>query len=330
MNTSYEWLAQHTTKESLSLERLATGLSAYRIIEVSGPDSVKFLQGQLTCDIKQLALKGHLQGSHCNIKGHMVSVFRLFYRNEEQIWLRVHNEIAQLAFDTLKKYSIFSKVKLSFLDDISGVALGSDTVKALGEALNFKAFESSDISQSDTGVLARYDDQLFELWTEDSNLASTLESSLSSGPIEATSDDLWLLANIERAIPDIRATTAEHFIPQMTNMQAIAGVSFNKGCYTGQEIVTRLQHRGILKKAMYRFATSASAPNPGDALIDAEGKTVGEVVISANSTSGSKFLAVVQQSQVVAGTELTLPNGEAVTNEGLPYELDPRMFESKR
>lgn len=322
MNTSYALLQQRADNN----QSLATALNEYRVIEVSGPDTIKFLQGQLTCDLKQLAIKGHLHGSHCNIKGHMVGVYHLFYRNDQQLWLRVHKDIAQVAFDTLKKYSIFSKVELSFIDSLSGIALDATSLESLKTSLKFGAFETSDISISDQGVLARYDDQLFEVWIED----TYLHAALSSSELCASNQDQWLLANIERGLPDLRATTQEHFIPQMTNMQAIGGVSFNKGCYTGQEIVTRLQHRGILKKAMYRFSSTASAPAAGDSIVDANGKAVAEVVIAANTAAGSKFLAVIQQAAVVAEAELKLPSGEPVQIEGLPYELDQRMFESKR
>ena len=99
MNQSYQWLNDHHDDS----RALCSALSNYRIIQVSGPDTEKFLQGQLSCDIRQLAKLGHLPGSHCNIKGHMISLFRLFYRVPEQIWLRVHQEIAQTASDTLKK-----------------------------------------------------------------------------------------------------------------------------------------------------------------------------------------------------------------------------------
>lgn len=321
MNTSYEWLSQHQDDS----QALCTPLSNYRIIRVSGPDTEKFLQGQLSCDIRQLAKQGHLLGAHCNIKGHMISLFRLFYHGPEQVWLRVHSEIAQTAFDSLKKYSIFSKVTLEFADELSGLALERVPQEGLCAGLDMKSGES--LNCNDEGCIARYDQNLFELWADDTCLATALKA----GSMHGTSEARWIAANIERALPDLRSATSEHFIPQMCNMQAIDGVSFSKGCYTGQEIVTRLQHRGILKKAMYRFSAPAGTEiREGDALFNSEGSSVGEVVLQSNLEGRTTLLAVVQQAQIDAKERLSLESGATVEFQGLPYELDPMLFEKKR
>jgi folate-binding protein YgfZ len=61
--------------------------------------------------------------------------------------------------------------------------------------------------------------------------------------------------------------TRELFIPQMLNLQAVGGVSFKKGCYTGQEIVARMQYLGKLKRRLYRLALDdAELPEPGTPL----------------------------------------------------------------
>lgn len=321
MNQSYQWLNDHHDDS----HALCSALSNYRIIQVSGPDTEKFLQGQLSCDIRQLAKLGHLPGSHCNIKGHMISLFRLFYRGPEQIWLRVHQEIAQTAFDTLKKYSVFSKVTLEFADKLSGVALERTTKEGLCSGLEINL--STQGGWNDEASIAAYDDNLFELWAEDNCLFTALEA----GNLHGTSEERWICANIERAIPDLREATSEHFIPQMCNMQAVEGVSFSKGCYTGQEIVTRLQHRGILKKAMYRFSTDVDAStHAGGSIVNDEGLSVGEVVLTAKSDGKTHLLAVIQQAQIDTAAKLSLESGEALSFQGLPYELDPHLFESKR
>lgn len=322
MNQSYDRLAQHSDPHG----SLCTALSSYRVIEVSGADTEKFLQGQLSCDMRKLAEQGHLPGSHCNIKGHMISLFRLFYLNPHKIWLRVHESIAQSAFDNLKKYSIFSKVSLRFAEELSGIAVDSTTSRKLCVGFEINP-DHKPLYVKDDSVLAVYDEQLHEIWAEDTILATCLEA----GKVKGTPERFWTLANIDRAMVDLRAETQEHFIPQMTNLQAIEGVSFNKGCYTGQEIVTRLQHRGILKKAMYRFsAPVVEEIAAGSELLNSEGAAVGEVVLAASTDSETRLLAVVQQAQIDAGETLKLPSGTELSFNGLPYELDPVLFEKKR
>ena len=75
----------------------------------------------------------------------------------------------------------------------------------------------------------------------------------------------WTLLDIRAGIPIIHPETREAFVPQMANMQLIDGVSFTKGCYTGQEIVARMQYLGKLKRRLYLGeVTTERMPRPGD------------------------------------------------------------------
>ncbi|MBL8201941.1 MAG: folate-binding protein YgfZ [Chromatiales bacterium] len=102
----------------------------------------------------------------------------------------------------------------------------------------------------------------------------------------------WQLANIRAGLPVITAATTGEFVPQMVNLDLIGGISFTKGCYTGQEIVARMKYLGRVKRRMLRFGTATSPPPPGAALYAGRGP-VGQVVTSAPAESGSEFLAVV-------------------------------------
>ena len=220
---------------------------------------------------------------------------------------------------------MYSKVTIGFADNLRGVSLEQTTKEALCGGLQISL--GSQGGWTDEACIAAYDDNLFELWAEDIYLFTALEA----GNLPGTSEERWIYANIERAIPDLREATSEHFIPQMCNMQAVEGVSFSKGCYTGQEIVTRLQHRGILKKAMYRFSTDVDAStHAGGSIVNDEGLSVGEVVLTAKSDGKTHLLAVIQQAQIDTAAKLSLESGEALSFQGLPYELDPHLFESKR
>ena len=82
---------------------------------------------------------------------------------------------------------------------------------------------------------------------------------------------------------------------------------------------------------MYRFtASNVEAVAPGSELVNSEGTAVGEVVLAASSESETQLLAVVQQAQIDAGETLKLASGTELSFSGLPYELDPMLFEKKR
>ncbi|MNY52191.1 tRNA-modifying protein YgfZ [compost metagenome] len=119
--------------------------------------------------------------------------------------------------------------------------------------------------------------------------------------------------------------TREQLIPQMINLQAVGGVSFKKGCYTGQEIVARMQYLGKLKRRLYRLAVDGEQlPAPATELFSPERSgSVGEVVLAAQSDSGFELLAVLIEDAVSDGRiHLGTPQGLPLRLLDLPYTLD--------
>lgn len=119
--------------------------------------------------------------------------------------------------------------------------------------------------------------------------------------------------------------TRELFIPQMLNLQAVGGVSFKKGCYTGQEIVARMQYLGKLKRRLYRLQLAAGElPEPGTPLFSpTHGSAIGEVVLAARAGQNIELLAVLQAEAAESGDiHLGALEGPSLQLLDLPYELD--------
>jgi len=111
----------------------------------------------------------------------------------------------------------------------------------------------------------------------------------------------------------------------MINLQAVGGVSFKKGCYTGQEIVARMQYLGKLKRRLYRLRMAAEQPPvPGTELFSPVHRSaVGEVVLAAASAEGVELLAVVQEDAALDGrVHLGSLEGLPLDLLELPYALD--------
>ena len=104
--------------------------------------------------------------------------------------------------------------------------------------------------------------------------------------------DEWLLSRLRAGIPDIRQSQSEKFTPHMLNLDKLDAISFDKGCYTGQEIVARTEYRGASKRRMRRFECHG-ALEPGDKVV-CDGRDVGEVL---NATS-SDALAIVPSAKL--------------------------------
>jgi folate-binding protein YgfZ len=83
------------------------------------------------------------------------------------------------------------------------------------------------------------------------------------------SSDYWRYLDILAGIPWLTTATSEEFIPQMLNLDQLGGISFDKGCYTGQEIVARTHYLGKAKRALFLAeCDTPSTPPPNSIIID--------------------------------------------------------------
>jgi folate-binding protein YgfZ len=134
----------------------------------------------------------------------------------------------------------------------------------------------------------------------------------------------WQWLDIRSGIPWITAATQEQFVPQMTNLELLAGVSFTKGCYTGQEIVARTQHLGKIKRRMF-LANVAGAAAAGDPLYsDDFGDQACGMVVNAEASPGGgcDLLAVIQIGSAENSTvHLKARAGPALRLLTLPYAV---------
>jgi folate-binding protein YgfZ len=153
---------------------------------------------------------------------------------------------------------------------------------------------------------------------------SDLWKRLADGGAVPANTDRWNLLDIRAGIPTVYAATVEAFVPQMTNMQLVEGVSFTKGCYTGQEVVARMQYLGKLKRRMYRAEVATDrCPHPGDELFSGaseSGQGTGKVVAAAPIGDGRcELLAVVEISAVEQGNVRLGEAGPELEFRELPY-----------
>ena len=299
------------------------------IIAITGPDSTKFLQGQVTCDVRELASPKTLLGAQCNIKGRMLLCFRALQPTPEQILLRVHPGLVVNGLASLGKYIVFSKAKLS--DESQhyrsiGVA-GPAAAKVIKTVFDVVIDEDNGWQKSGENLIIRIDEHRYECWLAAATAAQSFIQLCTH--TTAASQEFWRLLDIRAGLGDITPETYETFTPQAINFQLVNGINFRKGCYTGQEIVARLHYRGTLKRHMYHFACELgdrALPLPGSALKNSEGKNVGELVLSAHSGPGrAELLASVtddERADIFVENNpqklslLTLPYAIPTANEG--------------
>jgi folate-binding protein YgfZ len=130
----------------------------------------------------------------------------------------------------------------------------------------------------------------------------------------------WRLAGIRAGLPQVYPETHEAFVAQMLNLDLLGGVSFDKGCYTGQEIIARTHFRGAINRRMFRFASGNPPPVPGTRLLVGD-QHAGDVVDAAATNAGSELLAVINLTQQDATLELESNRGATLTKLPLPYSV---------
>ena len=306
-----------------------TDLSHLGLIRVSGEDARNFLQGQFTNDTREVS-SGHYQlSSYCTPKGRMLANFLLFERASD-FYLQMPRETLPVVLKRLPMFVLMSKVSIEdACDQLVRIGLAGPDAESLlsGQFPSLPEAAGDALQENGTTLLRlpgaepRFEliagpEEMIEWWKKLSETASTVSA------------DYWALLDIRAGIPTIYSATMEAFVPQMTNMQAIDGVSFTKGCYTGQEVVARMKYLGKLKRRMFLARVDTdSRPQAGEELFSTaseSGQGAGKIVDARPSPDGGyEVLAVVEISRAEAGDlHLGSIDGPQLRFLELPYRLD--------
>ncbi|WLH19880.1 CAF17-like 4Fe-4S cluster assembly/insertion protein YgfZ [Pseudomonas simiae] len=297
-------------------------LSHEGVLAVRGADAAKFLQGQLTCNLNYLSDTQASLGARCTQKGRMQSSFRILLQGDGVV-LAMATELLEPQLADLKKYAVFSKSKLTD-ESAAWVRFGLMNAEPALTSLGLELpAETDSVVRSDTLIAIRVSPDRAELWVP-AEQGDAVRNQLAA-TLEQTDLNEWLLGQIRAGIGQVMPQTRELFIPQMLNLQAVGGVSFKKGCYTGQEIVARTQYLGKLKRRLYRLSLDApEMPEPGTPLFSpSHTSAIGEVVIAAKTDQTVELLAVLQAEAADSGdVHVGTPEGPRLHLLDLPYTLD--------
>ncbi len=252
------------------------GLEDLGAVRVRGPDAVRFLQGQLSNDVSKLStVQSMLAGFH-NPQGRTVALLRLVLWEADDILAVVPRELAAPVAARLGKFVLRAKVKVADESSawrLNGVVGGNPVAEAPGLCLQVGDSRWLCISPAD-----------------------------SAAPLPATAGrEVWERLEVEAGQPQVYTATSEEFVAQMLNLDVIDAIAFDKGCYTGQEVIARAHYRGRVKRRMQRFVSRvACIVKPGEAGQLPDGRTF-KVVRAAQLADGrSDFLAVAPRVGIEA------------------------------
>ena len=306
------------------LKATLTELGDLGVLALDGVDSKRFLQGQSTSDSEQLNDSTALPGAICNAKGRMLTSYYAVEPKADTVLLLMQRPLVATTIDNLGKYAAFFKTTLSNAStDYRLLGLSGPDCEALLEG-HFDTIPtvSNQLYIGENCLLLRISAQQFVVIVTIA-AAEALWRKLAPD-FTPTGIGYWQLQSIRAGLAQVRRETFEQFVPQMLNLQATGAVNFKKGCYTGQEIVARMQYLGKLKRRTYRVILTDTKPPPAGTEIyaSADNKLVGSVLMAAPADEKStEILAVLHEGQadalsfIIAGATLEASIAE------LPYSL---------
>lgn len=297
------------------------------LIAISGPDARTLLQGQFTNDIEAVNESRTQLSAWCSIKGRVLALFRIWQRGEA-LHLELPAELEDSITARLRMYVLRARVSIESASQdtirfgVSGTAVTEFLAREHGPlpARPDRALRAGEC----TFVRLRGDPPRFQVIAPfDAARALWEHCREISTPVTVPA---WDLLDIRAGIPSISAAQSDLFLPQALHLDRVDGLSFDKGCYAGQEIIARTQYLGRLKRHLRRAALHATeSPTPGDAVLSGAGDregSAGQVVNAAPSEHAGRWelLAVINDAAVTGELRLGSSLGPAL--ELLPLSCD--------
>jgi len=291
------------------------------LLRVAGSDAHSFLQGQVSHDTRRLSEGSPLLAAYCTAQGRVVAVLHLLPHTSGVIAL-LPRELVLPTLERLRRFVLRAKVTLEDLSQHFGVVgeRGSPALRAAGLRLPDAA--AGYVEHAGIGV-ARISADPSRYWVI-GPAASLAEHGLADddrgagGSLERIERD-WRLADIRAGLAQVYAPTSEMFVPQMLNLDLIDGISFTKGCFTGQEIIARTQNLGRIKRRMFRLRLPRGSWTVGQALQLTDGRA-GRLTELAPVAEEFEALAVLNLDAGTADAEAAPGDAVAAVELPLPYQ----------
>lgn len=239
-------------------------LDDWQLVKISGIDSQTFLQGQLTADVTTLSDTRFLFSAHCDPKGKVLTNILLFKRGDD-IYYIGRKSVIETQLKELKKYAVFSKVTIEIDSTLKMVAIAGQPTK--DQDIDFTSFFNDSQNCITTHDLTYLKIDFPDLRYVVIGIQADIDTL--NLPIDCLQQDSsqWVLLDMEAHYPIIDLPVSNQYLPQAFNLQNFDAISFNKGCYCGQEMVARAQYRGINKRSLYLLTGhSSTLPKIGDTL----------------------------------------------------------------
>jgi len=277
------------------------------LLRFTGPDSLSFLQGQLSNDTRRLADGQPLLAAYSSPQGRVLALMHLLPHSSGTIAI-LPRELVSPTAEALRRFVLRAKVRIENASDLLWIAgRQAGNPPAAGEQ------PQSGYRESDGVGTAPVNRDPSRYWVIGSGDPGSHREDDSPQAVERA----WRLADIRAGLAQVYPATRETFVAQMLNLDLLDGISFTKGCYTGQEIIARTQHLGRIKRRLYRLRLPPGDWMVGQTLRLTDGRS-GRLTEVVDTGEGSEALAVLSVEPTAVAADGDAESGAAVAAETLP------------
>ena len=289
------------------------------VLRLYGQDAARFLQGQVTHDTQLLA-EGRTLLAACNTpQGRVAALLRL-KQTEDAVYALLPTELLEHVASRLRRFVLRAKVDVQIAADLQVAWVGGQPFSATLAVESYDATRTlSAIPQAGATEVVSFDYGVDRQVVAAPGAALRAITGLSLSKSLPRIEEEWWAADIAAGLPQVFRATTEQFVPQMLNLDLIDGISFAKGCYTGQEIVARTQNLGRIKRRTFRYRVAAGAPLAPLSGLQLEGSKVAEVLMSAPRGDALEMLAVTTLD--ARGHTLSTEDGREAVPVAMPYDV---------
>jgi folate-binding protein YgfZ len=278
-------------------------------LRFTGADAVSFLQGQVSNDTQRLTEHTPVLAAYSTAQGRVLALIYLLPHSSGVVAI-LPREILEPTMERMRKFILRAKVRIEDAADL--VVAGQFGGAAPQAQATSRYVEHDGIGMAPVG----HDENRQWIIGPPEKIAASADAAAAKHI-----EEQWRLADIRAGLPQVYTATSEAFVAQMLNLDLLDGISFTKGCYTGQEIIARTQHLGRIKRRLFRLRLPSGTWKVGQALRLADGRQgrLTEVIESAGRTEALAVLSV--EAGVTGGADAP---GELLVDAAelpLPYSL---------
>lgn len=262
---------------------------------VDGADAATFLHGQFISDVAAMTTGDATLSAWCDAKGRTLAVF-ILARLEQAFWLLLPSALAESFIKRLGMYVLRAQVRIRYTPGTPACCAFIDAPpQALAQVLS----EPEDGAQ---GLARRRGDNILitcpgtvtTVLTEGGQVKTRRRG---EAGFASCDESAWEQALLEAGIAWLHPQTSGRFLPQELNLDRLNALSYDKGCYPGQEIIARVHYRGKVKRRLAHLCTEDDIPlEPGARLQPATPPHKAGIVLNGITTDQGQQALILPES----------------------------------